>query len=272
MLRILAPILTCLALCARGVEPVSPDPAKSPVLDVYPSGAWKGMNSVFQAPNFDATLDKDRILRIQPKLDGKNIGAPVLVRFNAYYSDDGRSFGRDLVSLEKRPAPSMQPKKIEFAGHYEKKIRFTFSIQFSENGVTVEGDMKDPPALKYPTVFAYAAYFGASHQIPPTTPPEEIKQLTEGHTVKFTDAKKQTETLQFWEIIQSRPNAVASTEVSGPWGSRRVIVDAPPTQKNARRIGNFGNYAVTAFYRGGWYISRGGTDKVDGGPLTVRVE
>ena len=101
------------------------------------------------------------------------------MRFNAYYTDDGRSFGRDLVSLEKRPAPAMQPKKIEFAGQYEKKVRFSFSIEFSEKGVTVEGDMKDPPVIKYPTVFAYAAYFTASHQIPPATPPEEVRQLTE---------------------------------------------------------------------------------------------
>jgi hypothetical protein len=250
----------------------APDPAKSPVLDTFPSGQWKGMNAVFQAKNFDATLDKDRILRIQPKLDGKNTGMPVLVRFNAYFSRDGSSFGRDLLSLEKRPAPAMQPKKVEFAGHYEQKIKFTFSIEFSERGVTVEGDVKDPPVIKYPTTLAYAAYFGATHQIPKETPPEEIKQLTEGHTVKFTDAKRQSDTRQFWEVIQSRPNAVATGEVSGPWGSRRVIVDMPATARNGKRIGNYGNYTVTAFYRGGWWFSRGATDKVEGGPLTVRVE
>jgi hypothetical protein len=272
MNRILAPLLTCFTFCVRAADPVSPDPAKSPVLDTFPSGPWKGMNAVFQAKAFDATLDKDRVLRIQPKLDGKNIGAPVLVRFNAYYTDDGSSFGRDLITLEKRPAPAMQPKKVEFAGHYEKKIKFTFSIQFSEKGVTVDGDLKDPPALKHPTVFAYAAYFTASHQIPPNTPLDEVKQLTEGYTVKFTDAKRQTETMQFSEVIKSRSNSIASGEVSGPWGSRRVIVEMPPTPKNARRIGNYGNYTVAPLYKGGWYFSRGGTDKVDGGPLTVRVE
>jgi hypothetical protein len=253
-------------------EPVSPDPAKSPELEVFPSGPWKGMNAVFQARNFDATIDKDRVLRIQPKQDGANIGAAVLVRFSAYYTDDGRSYGRDLISLEKRPAPAMQPKKVEFAGHYDKKVRFSFNIQFSEQGVTVGGEMKDPPLIKHPTVLAYAAYFTASHQIPANTPPEEIKQLTGSHTVKFTDAKKQTETKQFWEIEKTRSNAIASAEVSGPWSARRVIVEMPATQRNARRIGNYGNYAVTAFYKGGWYFSRAATDKVEGGPLTVRVE
>ena len=272
MRRSLAPVMLCLALYLHASAADSPDPAKSPVLDVFPSGQWMGMNAVFQAKDFDATLDKDRVLRIQPKQDGKNAGAPVLVRFNAYYSDDGTSHGRDLVSLDKRPAPAMQPKKVELAGHCEQKIKFSFTIQFSEKGVTVDGDMKDPPRLKYPTVFAYAAYFSASHQIPATAFAEDIRKQTAGCTVKFTDAKRQSELKQFWEVEKPRGNAIASSEVIGPWGARRVIVELPPTPKNGHRIGNYGNYAVTAFYKGGWYFSRGGTDKVPGGPITVRVE
>ena len=272
MHRFLTPVLSYLVLCARAVEPVSTNPAKSPVLDVFPSGPWMGMNAVFQAKDFDATLDKDRVLRIQPKLDGKNVGVPVVVRFNAYYNNDGSSIGRDLVSLEKRPAPAMQPKKVDFAGHYEKKITFTFNIRFSEKGVTVEGDMKDPPGLKYPTVFAYAVYFPASHQIPAETFADDIRKLTEGHTVKFTDAKRQSDVKQFWEVEKTRPGAVASAEVIGPWGTRRVITEMPATPTNGHRIGNFGNYLVSAFYKGGWYFSRGGTDKVPGGPITVRIE
>ena len=268
----LASLLSCLVLSVRAAPADSPDPAKSPVLDVFPTGPWMGMNTVFQAQNFDATLDKDRILRIQPKVDGKNVGAPVQVRFNAYFTSDSSPHVRGLVSLDKRPVPTMQPKKVEFAGHYEQKITFTFSIHFSEKGVTVEGDVKDPPRIKYPTILAYAAHFPASHQIPATTFAEEIRKLTEGHTVKFTDAKRQSEVKQFWEVEKTRSGIVASAEVIGPWGPRRVITEMPPTPKNGQHIGNFGNYAVTAFYKGGWYFSRGGTDKVPGGPITVRVE
>ncbi len=130
MHRFLALVLSFLILCARAYAAEVADAAKSPVLDVFPSGPWMGMNAVFQAKEFDATLDKDRVLRIQPKVDGKNVGSPVLVRFNAAYTYDQRSIGRDLVSLEKRPAPAMQPKKIEFAGHYEQKVKFTLTMQF----------------------------------------------------------------------------------------------------------------------------------------------
>ena len=273
MHRSTATALLCLVLCMRAdAAEQKLDPAKSPVLDVFPSGAWMGMNAVFQAKDFDATLDKDRILRIQPKQDGKNVGPPVLVRFSAYYVDDGQSRPRDLISLEKRPAPAIQPKKVEFAGHYEQKIKFTFFIQFSEKGVTVDGDVIDPPGLKHPTILAYADYFSASHQIPATTAPEEIQKQTQGFTVKFTDAKRQSDLKQFWEVEKTRSGVVAAAEVTGPWGSRRVITEMPPTPKNGHRIGNFGNYLVSAFYKGGWYFSRGGTDKLPGGPITVRVE
>jgi hypothetical protein len=272
MLRFLAVLISCLVVSGRTVAAEDTDPAKSPVLDVFPDGPGKGMNAVFRAKDFDATVDKNLFIRVQPKQDGKSIGPPVLLRFHARYSSDGRSFARDLVSLDRRPAPAMQPKKLEVAGFYEHKVRFSAGIQFSERGVTIEGDVKDPPVIKYRTVFAYWASFPASHQIERTTPLEEIKQLTEGHTVKFTDAKKKTETHQFWEVIKSRPNAIASAEVSGLWGSRRVIVEMPATQRTGRRVGNFGNYAVVPFYRGGWYFSRGESERVEGGPLTVRVE
>lgn len=272
MHRFLSSALSCLFFCARTNAADNVDPAKSPVLDTFPDGPGMGMNAVFQAPNFDATLDKDRWLRIQPKVDGKATGAPVIVRFNPYYTENGTNRARPILSLEKRPAATMQPKKIEFAGHCEQKIKFTFSIQFSEKGVTVDGEVIDPPGLKTPTVFAYAAYFAPSHQIPAETFADEIRKLTAGYTVKFTDAKRQSDVKQFWEVEKSRITTVASAEIIGPWGTRHVITEMPATPKNAHRVGSFVNYTITAFYKGGWYFSRGGTAKAHGGPITIRVE
>ena len=272
MHRFLSPILSCLVICARSVAADNPAAAKALELDTFPGGPWTGMNAVFQSKNFDATLDKDRVLRIQPKDDGKNVGVPVLVRFSTYYVIDQRSIPRDMVSIEKKPAPSMQPKKIEIAGTCEQKIKFDVSFHFSERGVTVDGTVKDPQGIKYPSTFAYAAYFTASHQIPKDTPLDEVKSQTAGFTVKFTNAAKQAETMQFWEISQNRSGTVASGEVTGPWGPRRVIAEMPAVRASGARIGTFGNYAVLPFYKGGWYFSRGGTHKVPAGPLTVRVE
>lgn len=272
MQRFLALILSFAIFFSRASAADTPDPAKSPVLDVFPSGQWAGMNTVFQSQNFDATIDKDRILRIQPKQDGKNAGPPVLVRFAATYVFDQRSVARDLLTLEKRPAPAMQPKKVEFAGHYEQKVKFILTIQFSDKGVTLDGEVMDPPKPKYPTNFGYASHFPVSHQIPATALAEEIRKQTEGFTVKFTDAKRQSQTMQFWEVVQSRSGVIAAGEVTGPWGTRRVITEMPPTPKNGHRIGTYGNYAVSAFYKGGWYFGRVGTDKLPCGPLTIRVE
>ena len=269
-LRLALPFIAFFVRTAEAAENV--DPAKSPVLDVFPSGPWMGMNAVFQAPNFDATLNKDRVLSIQPKVDGKNSGSPVVFTISTYYYVDGNSRPRPILSLEKRSAPAMQPKKVEFAGHCEQKVKFTFSIQFSEKGVTVEGDVVDPPGLKPPTVFGYAPHFASSHQIPAETVADEIRKMTAGYTVKFTDAKRQSDVKQFWEVEKNRIATVASAEVIGPWGTRRVITEMPATPKNGQRPGSFVNYTNSAFYKGGWYFSRGGTDKVPGGPITVRIE
>jgi hypothetical protein len=272
MKGLLATLLAGVTSCAIAVETESTSTAKAPELDGFPTGPWQGMNAVYQAKNFDAFLMKNMDVRIQPKNNGKAVGAPVLVRFTAYFVSDHRTVRRDLVSLDKRPAPAMQPRRIDLAGQYEHKVKFTHSIAFSERGVTVEGDAKDPAVIKQPTVFAYWVSFPASHHIPKETPEAEVKRLTEGHSITFLDAQRKKEAFGFWQAIQPRANAVLEAEASGQWGPRRIVVEAPPTPKNGRRIGNFGNYAVAPFHRGGWYFSRSATNKVEGGPLTVKVE
>jgi len=272
MQRILPLLVAALTSSAVGVETESASTAKAPELDGFPSGPWQGMNAVYQPKNYDALFTKEMDLRIQPKNDGKAVGAPLLVRFTAYFVSDHRTVRRDLVSLDKRPAPSMQPRKIDLAGQYEQKVKFAHSIAFSERGVTVEGDAKDPAGIKQPTVFAYWVSFPASHQIPKETPEDEVKRLTEGHSITFFDERRKKEVFGYWQALQPRANAVLEAEVSGQWGPRRIVVEAPPTPKNARRVGNFGNYAVAPFHRGSWYFSRSSTDKVEGGPLTIKVE
>lgn len=265
-------LLAAVAVCggAFAADPVPP--GKPPALDAFPSGPWQGKNAVFQAKTFDAILGADRVLMIQPKEDGKNVGPPVRVSFSAYFGRDLRSVPRDLVSLEKKPAPSMQPKKIELAGHYEDKVRFTFTYDFSEDGVTIQGEVKDPPSLKTPTVLAYAVVFPAVPKTTVAMTPEEAEPLVSDCSVKLIDGKKQVRSLRFTEFPQPAANSVLRGEVSGLWGPRKVIVDAPPSRKNGERVGNLGNYGSQILFKGGWYFSRGSTEKLDGGPMTVRAE
>jgi hypothetical protein len=271
MRRILL-LVAGLAVCG-GALAADPVPTVKPTdLDAFPSGQWKGKNAVFQAKNFDAVLEANRILYIQPKEDGKNAGPPIRLSFSCYFSRDLKSVPRDIISLEKKPAPAMQPKKIELAGHCEDKVKFTFTYEFSEEGVTIQGEVKDPSTLKTPSVLGYAIVFPAVPQTTAATTPEEAEPLTGGCTLKLVDAKKQAKSYRFTEFTPIASNVVLHAEVSGLWGARRAVVDAPPTRKNGERIANLGNYGSQMLYKGGWYFSRGSTDKLDGGTMTIRIE
>lgn len=271
-MRNLLLLLAGLAVCG-GAFAADPVPAGKPTdLDAFPSGPWKGKNAVFQAKNFDAVLGADRILYIQPKEEGKNAGPPVRVSFSAYFARDLKSVPRDLVSLEKKPPAAMQPKKIELAGHYEDRVRFTFTFDFSEEGVTIQGTVKDPPAIKAPSVLGYAIVFPAAPQATAAMTPEEAEPLTAGCTLRLVGLKKQEKSYHFTEFPPTASNAVLRAEVSGLWGARKAVFDAPPTRKNGDRIANLGNYGSQPLYKGGWYFSRGSTDKLEGGTMTIRFE
>lgn len=265
-------LLACLVSSATAAEVESTVKPKRPELDTFASGQWKGLNAVYQAKNYDAFFTKDMVLRIQPKQDGKAVGPVLVVEFLAYYILDQRHVRRDLVSLDKKPAPAMQPRKIDLAGHYEEKVKFKHAITFSERGVTAEGDALDPAGIKHPTYYAYWVRFPASHEIPRETPEEEMKKATDGHSVVFFDAKRKKETFGYWQAVQSRGNGILEAEVAGAWGPRKISIEVPPTAKNARRIGTFWNYAVSRFYMGGWHLGRVAADKVEGGPLSVKIE
>jgi hypothetical protein len=264
--------LACLALCGRAFA-ADPVPAsKAPELEGFASGPWKGKNAVFQAKNFDAIFGADRLLYIQPKEEGKDAGPPVRVSFSVYYTRDLRSVARELISYEKKPAPSMQPKKLELAGVCSERVRFSFTYEFSEDGITIHGELKEPSTVKAASVLGYAVVFPAVPKTTAATTPEEAEPLTSGCELKLVDAKKQAKSLRFTEFPPTTSNSVLHAEVSGLWGTRRVLVDAPPTRKNGERVANLGNYGSQALYKGGWYFSRGSTDKLEGGPLTIRIE
>ena len=271
MHRLMLTLIPCLVLCALAQEPVTPTTHVPPKLNGFTTGKWVGMNAVFQSKNFDAMLSTDRVLSIQPKVDGKPNGEPVVMRFSIYYSNGKHTVASKLMTIERQSPPAMQPSRVEFQGVFDRKEKCSIRILFSDAGVTFSGDVKDPPKLQFPTVITYSLTFGPSHQIPTETPIEEMKKLTEGYTVKFIEPNRQAKLHGYWDAVPTRAN-VAEGQVIGPWGPRRLSIEMPATRENASRWGGFTNYSVHRFFKGAWAFYRTGTDKIIPGPLTLRVD
>jgi hypothetical protein len=262
--------LLCLTPCfaaASGKE-AQPDAIKLPV---FASGNGKGLHALYRAKNFDASLTADRVLTVQPKVDGKPVGKPFVLRFSCSYAFDQRAVARDLVSLKQSPTPTLQPQKLRISGEYEENVKFEVDYQFSEDGIVVQGSMDEPSKPKHRSALHWSASFPPSHAIPAGTPEPEIQKLTEGCVVQLRFASGQARSVGFWELLTSQRD-VLSLEVSGPWSQRKVLLEAPQPKGKGAYSGTLWNYTGGPFYKGGWAFGRGSTTKSANAPLLVRIK
>jgi hypothetical protein len=262
--------LLCLTPCfaaASGKE-AQPDAIKLPV---FASGDGKGLNALYRAKNFDASLTADRVLTVQPKVDGKPVGKPFALRFSCSYVFDQRGVARDLVSLKQVSPPTLQPQKLRISGEYEENVKFEIDYQFSEDGIVVQGTMDEPSKPKHRSALQWSASFPPSHAIPAGTPEPEIQKLTEGCVMQLRFANGEARSAGFWELINSQRD-VLSAEVSGPWSQRKVLLEAPQPKAKGAYSGTLWNYAGGPLYKGGWAFGRGSTAKSANAPLLVRIK
>jgi hypothetical protein len=262
--------LLCLTPCfaAASGPAAQPDAIKLPV---FASGDGKGLNALYRAKNFDASLTADRMLTVQPKEDGKPVGKPFVLKFYCHYSFDQRAVARDLVSLKQSPTPTLQPQKVRISGEYEENVKFEVDYQFSEDGIVVQGGMEEPSKPKHRSAMHWVASFPPSHAIPAGTPEQEVQKRTEGCSLQLRFAGGESRSVSFGELITSQ-REVLSAEVSGPWSQRKVLIEAPQPKVKGVHPGIFWNYSGGPLYKGHWQVGRGYTTKSTNVPLVVRIK
>jgi hypothetical protein len=243
-------------------------------LEPLADGPWKGSNTVFQAAAFDALLGPDRVLKVQPKLDGAPTGKPFSVEFSINENVDNQSFPLRLLSLEKKPAPSvLKPEgsgqKVEIAGTFEHRSRFAITYTFTPKTITVEGKFLGTAAKNSP-VLVYVAAFERSHQFALGTPAAEIRQATEGHQLTL-DTSAGPRSVPFSESAPTLPPDIQSAQVVGPWKGLKVHLRAP-AQAPHLPLGYFHSYSTHALFEGGWHFGRSARQKLSGGKLLIEVE
>ena len=250
----------------------APEPAaeKEVQLEVFSSGEAKGLNLLYKGKTYRAQLSADRMLTVQPQSEGKDVGKPVQLYFNVAELEGGRGESLDLIKLEKKPKPSLQPKKIELVGLCEDKVRFELEMTFSEDSVTVQGEMRKGGGKRQHVILGYSVRFPATHTLPATATPDEIAKATDGTTLTLSGEKIPGQSAGFSQIVSSI-YGVEKALASGSWGERKIVVESATT-RDAKRVGTFWNYASTALYKGGWAVGRAAVDKSPGGPLVLRVE
>ena len=128
----------------------------------------------------NAFLDADRNLKVQPRENGQNVGRPISLRFLGQDVQDGRTQRVEIVSLQRKPQPAMQPKEVVMGGQMEDKIRFEMEIGFTEDSITMEGELHLGSVRRKNVYLSYGAFFPGSHQLPPNSAESVIQSATAG--------------------------------------------------------------------------------------------
>jgi hypothetical protein len=235
-------------------------------LEVFERGEASGFNAVYKGKTYTASLDADCVLSIQPQQAGEDVGNPIQLWFRVLDAEGYSPL--ELLKLDKKTKPVIQPKKIGFSGICQDKVRFGLDVAFSEDSVTVSGQLhrgeRERPFL------VYTMRFPATQSLPVTASPDEIAKATDGSSLILTGEKLLARTYKFSEVVDSM-HGVGKAVVTGSWGARKILVNVEKARA-AKREGSYFNYSGVALYRGSWSVGRMSSENAPGGPLVLKIE
>ena len=249
-----------------------PEDVQGPLLEVFTSGEAQGFNSVFKGRRFTAKLGPDRVLCLQMRDDAGEIGKPVQVRCVVFDGSQDRQYSRlRLTAFQRSPKPSIQPQKVEYVGEFEGHVRVQILFSFSENSVSVSGEISAPGALKRSIGFHNMVTFPATHTFPAGTAEAQIAAATGSSTLRLLCKGEAAKSGDYaYSSILSSTRGVSRALLNGPWGGVGLALDMP-TSKMSPHGGSFWNYSNVPLYKGGWSIGASARDGVSSGPLTISV-
>ena len=130
--------------------------AEANKLSVFRDGKWKGYNTVYEGPFYDAGLNSKGFLIIFPKDEsGARVGKHLTAGLYCYYTQKniGRHTRRDVISFETSPQPvvSSTPLELRLQGKFADDVAFDVEFECEDDKVSVEGGIKDPPGIKFPS-------------------------------------------------------------------------------------------------------------------------
>lgn len=267
--RIAANLLMLLVLCgslpaaAQTSQPASGNPgaitpADGPRLAGFADGAWKGVNAVYQCPQFVATLGTNLVLEIQPVQNGTNTGSAITVRFGASYTDPKlankrhQTVPRRVVSLSMPPKPTLRASAIHITGTLEDDVGFDYQLAFSGNKVTAQCKFKDPPKQAYRTSFAIVAVVDPSRVPSPTLKLEELALLMPDWLLKIIQSDGKRLEVPYHRSIGLEAGQLSARELEifGPWDKRRVSITSEGEDKKDARNSQFRHYPGYAPFHG----------------------
>lgn len=245
-------------------------------LSVYRDGKWKRYNTIYEGPMYDAVLDSGGTLVIYPKGNGERLGKPLQAYLHCGYREKGiaRWTRRPIVEFENPPAPShsTKPIEIELKGKFADGVTFDVRFDCEENRISVEGGIRDPSGIKFPSVVQNRIRMTATHKPTPEDTPEQIKAMVEGYTLAIRSTEG-TKTYPYWQPLKNQNN-IKDLRIKGPWGAKQMRIETPGIRNRTTKeteYGRFWIYSQSPPYRG-YMLFREGTSGIRKGRVVLHLK
>jgi hypothetical protein len=190
-LMLISMVVFCAAL-TRAADPAATEASvrESEGLSTFTNGIGQGMHAVFVTATFDALMLPNGQVLVYPKDKGERIGNPLTLGTSIYYNDAVTSVERRMVTFANDKGPLMNPATIDLRGKLEDGVDYTLSYTFDKTGVSIRGYSRDPPGLKYPTIYRVAIWVPACTNFPPETLQTEREARLKGLSFVIQSGQK----------------------------------------------------------------------------------
>lgn len=192
-------------------------PAKPNQLPVFKGGEWNNHHAGYTAGNYDAWIDGGGKVWIHPKVNGSRVGRAMQLSVDCYYRGDKQKYNAvPVISYNDPPDPVKQSASITLSGLLARDVPFNVTYAFTEDGIKVLGNCKDPPNIDHPTVFRMRVKMAASHNLNDFPSFDALKEVLKDWSVTLNPVSGKSRTYQYWESVRSMAGA-----------SRQVTIDTP---------------------------------------------
>jgi len=251
--------------------------AASGKLSVFSDGKWRGYNTIYEGPMYDAVLNTKGTLIIYPKdAKGERIGKHLTAALHCYYTEKniGRHSHRKIVSIEEPPKPvhSKRPIQVRLKGKFDDNVAFDVEFDCEDDKVSVEGGIKDPPGIKFPSRYHSRIHMPAIYNPGPDDNPDEIKGKFANYNISVR-SDDGTEIHPYHIPLKSKKQ-VKDIRIKGPWGTKQLRIETPGIKNRETKetdYGTFWVYSSNPAYRG-YYMMRSGTSGYRKGRVTLHLK
>ena len=243
-------------------------------LAAFADGKYKNYNTVYEGREYDALLRRDGIMLVYPKDKGERLGKPVMVYMACHYVNAQRQhIRRQIASLSEAPEPSVtnRPPKLRLRGKFEDDVTFDMEFYLKDDKVTVEGSIKDPRGLKFPSYLQNRLQMAATHKFAENASLDEIKTATDGYElqVKSEDGR---EKFPFWKAMKRIQN-VEELTVTGPWQHKSIRFQTPAAKDRESGVSHYGHFYIYTHnspYQG-FFLYRRATSGLRNSEVILRI-